>query len=210
MHKHPHKHPPLLQKTTSLVLNLKKEVLEYSINMKNVMKKSLLNLINEEIYVDVESWGNGTTASGENLNVRSVKLKGFHEEDIGASVSKRIIYNDLKRFTVQINQQYIENVCSFYHSDKNYFQFLHYDSKMNGQYTYHTDHYFENPRVLTILVGLNSADEYDGGELFVQNQEKGIKLDKGDVVAFPSNFMFPHKVSPVTRGHRRVLIIWTQ
>jgi len=81
---------------------------------------------------------------------------------------------------------------------------------MNGQYTYHTDHYFENPRVLTILVGLNSADEYDGGELFVQNQEKDIKLDKGDVVAFPSNFMFPHKVSPVTRGHRRVLIVWTQ
>jgi len=107
MHKHPHKHPPLLQKTTSLVLNLKKEVLEYSITMKNVMKKSLLNLINEEIYVDVESWGNGTTASGENLKVRSVKLKGFNEEDIGASVSKRIIYNDLKRFTAQINEQYI-------------------------------------------------------------------------------------------------------
>tara|TARA_R100000908_G_C3700971_1_gene111475 strand:- start:515 stop:727 length:213 start_codon:yes stop_codon:yes gene_type:complete len=68
----------------------------------------------------------------------------------------------------------------------------------------------EHPRVLTILVGLNSVNDYDGGELFVQNNEKGVKLDKGDVVAFPSNFMYPHKVSPITRGERRVLIIWTQ
>lgn len=178
--------------------------------MKNVMKKPLINLINEEIYSDVDSWNNGSTASGENLNVRSVKVRGLDEESIGSSVSKRIIYNDLKKFTSQINEQYIKNVCSFYYSNKNYFQFLHYDSKMQGHYDYHTDHMKENPRILTILVGLNSVDEYDGGELFVQNQEKGIKLDKGDLVAFPSNFMYPHKVSPVTRGHRRVLIIWTQ
>ena len=81
---------------------------------------------------------------------------------------------------------------------------------MKGHYDYHTDHYLENPRVLTILVGLNSSAEYEGGELFVQNQEKGIKLDKGELIAFPSNFMFPHKVAPVTKGQRKVLIIWTQ
>jgi len=192
------------------VLNLKNEVLEYSITMKNVMEKPLINLINEEIYTDIDSWSNGGTAAGEDLKVRSVKVRSLEEDEIGHSVSRRIIYNDLKKFTSFINQEYKKNVSDFYFSDKNYFQFLYYDSKMKGHYEYHTDHMLSNPRILTILVGLNSVDEYEGGELFVQNQKKGIKLNTGDVVVFPSNFMFPHKVSEVTKGHRKVLIIWTQ
>jgi predicted 2-oxoglutarate/Fe(II)-dependent dioxygenase YbiX len=178
--------------------------------MKKVMKEPLIKLINQEIYPDVESWENGSIAAGENLNVRSVKVKGLLEENIGVSVSRRIIYNDLKRFTTFINQQYKDKVCNFYGSTENYFQFLYYDSRMKGHYEYHTDHMKQNPRVLTILVGLNSVNDYEGGELFVQNQENGIKLDRGDVVAFPSNFMYPHKVTPVTKGERKVLIIWTQ
>ena len=192
------------------MLNLKKDVLEYSITMKNVMKEPLIKLINEQVYYLTDSWSNGAIATGEDLGVRSVKVKGFEEEDIGTSVSNRIIYNDLQRFTALINKEYQKNVCDFYTSKESVFQFLYYDSKMKGHYDYHTDYMKEHPRVLTILVGLNSVNDYDGGELFVQNNEKGVKLDKGDVVAFPSNFMYPHKVSPITRGERRVLIIWTQ
>lgn len=174
------------------------------------MKEPLIKLIHEEIYDDVESWEKGTTQAGEDLKIRSVKVRGLYEEDVGPSVSRRIIYNDLKRFTAFINKEYQEKVSPFYSSKESYFQFLYYDSKMKGHYEYHTDHFKERPRVLTILVGLNSTEEYDGGELFIHNQEKGIKLDKGDVVAFPSNFMYPHKVSPVIKGERKVLIIWTQ
>ena len=174
------------------------------------MKKPLINLINEEFYQDVDTWENGEVKRGLDLLTRSVKLRGFLEEEIGNSISKRIVYNELKKFTSALNSEYTKRVSDFYSSDRNYFQFLYYDSKMNGQYTYHTDHFFENPRVLTILVGLNSSDEYEGGELFVCNQEKGVKLGAGDLVCFPSNFMYPHKVAPVTKGARKVLIIWTQ
>ena len=174
------------------------------------MKEPLINLINEQIYYETDTWSNGAIAAGEDLAIRSVKVRGLLEEDIGTSVSNRIIYNDLKRFTSFINRVYHKNVSDFYASTDSVFVFLLYDSKMKGHYDYHTDHMKENPRILTMLVGLNSVNDYDGGELFVQNNEKGVKLDKGDVVVFPSNFMYPHKVSPVTRGERRVLIIWTQ
>ena len=178
--------------------------------MKNVMKKPLINLINEEIYADVDQWERGQIAIGEVPDVRSVKLAGLEEKDIGASVSRRIIFNELKKFANLINTEYQKNISNFYFSKNNYFQFLYYDSKMMDHYDYHTDYVLEYPRVLTILVGLNSVNEYEGGELFVQNQEKGVKLDIGDVVAFPSNFMYPHKVSKVTKGKRKVLVIWTQ
>lgn len=174
------------------------------------MKKTLINLINEELYCNVNDWEMGTVKKGEDRNIRSVKLRGFEEEDIGNSISRRIIYNELKKFTSSINNEYKKNVSDFYFSDKNYFQFLYYDEAMSGHYEYHTDHFLEHPRILTMLVGLNSTDEYEGGELLVGNQKKGVKLGQGDLVVFPSNFMYPHKVNQVTKGARKVLIIWTQ
>jgi len=174
------------------------------------MKEPLIKLINEEIYSNVDAFENGAVSNGENQNIRSVKVNGLFEDDIGSSVSRRFIFNDLKKFTSSLEDSYRESVCSFYHSRDNYFQFLYYDSKMRGHYDYHTDYVKKHPRILTIIVGLNSVDEYEGGELFVQNHMKGVKLDKGDAIMFPSNFMYPHKVAPVTEGERKVLIIWTQ
>ena len=40
---------------------------------------------------------------------------------------------------------------------------------------------------------------------------QGKKLDfkKGDVLIFPSNFLFPHEVKPVKKGTRYSAISWT-
>ena len=35
-----------------------------------------------------------------------------------------------------------------------------------------------------------------------------INLTKGDIIVFPSNFMFPHRVEPVTKGNRYSYISW--
>ena len=58
--------------------------------------------------------------------------------------------------------------------------------------------------VLSILGVLNS--EYEGGE-FVMCGEK-IKLNAGDVIVFPSNFLYPHEVKPVKSGVRYTFVSW--
>ena len=35
-----------------------------------------------------------------------------------------------------------------------------------------------------------------------------IKLKKGDAIMFPSNFMYPHEIMPVTQGTRYSIITW--
>ena len=70
------------------------------------MKKSLINLINEEIYRDVNNWQKAVVASGLNEKIRTVKSTSLYEKEIGNSVSKRIIYNDLKRFTSSVEDEY--------------------------------------------------------------------------------------------------------
>ena len=58
--------------------------------------------------------------------------------------------------------------------------------------------------ILSVLGVLN--DDYEGGEFYIIDEK--IKFSKGDVIIFPSNFMYPHKVEPVTKGTRYSYISW--
>ena len=59
--------------------------------------------------------------------------------------------------------------------------------------------------ILSILGVLN--DDYEGGQ-FVMFDDTKIKFDKGDVLVFPSLFLYPHKVEPVKSGTRYSYISW--
>lgn len=82
-----------------------------------------------------------------------------------------------------------------------------------GKYEFHTDQSnFEN-REITMIISLN--DDYEGGELVHANSvymtgQDGShhNLTTGDICIFPSNFMFPHSIKPVTSGVRYSIVTW--
>ena len=39
-------------------------------------------------------------------------------------------------------------------------------------------------------------------------EDKEIKLKTGDILIFPSNFMYPHRVEPVKKGTRFSFVSW--
>lgn len=57
---------------------------------------------------------------------------------------------------------------------------------------------------------LSGPDEYDGGELVIQDTygQQTVKLPAGDMVVYPSTSL--HAVSPITRGSRWASFFWTQ
>jgi predicted 2-oxoglutarate/Fe(II)-dependent dioxygenase YbiX len=57
---------------------------------------------------------------------------------------------------------------------------------------------------LTLLGFLN--DDYDGGDLYLCNQK--INTKTGDILIFPSNFLYPHRVEPVIMGIRYSWVSW--
>jgi hypothetical protein len=76
----------------------------------------------------------------------------------------------------------------------------------------HIDHivslFSGNPRgipILSILGLLN--DNYQGGE-FIMFDDYEIKLKAGDLLIFPSVFLYPHLVKPVTKGIRYTFVSW--
>ena len=59
--------------------------------------------------------------------------------------------------------------------------------------------------ILSIIGALNH--NYEGGEL-VLFQDTEYRLKAGEVLIFPSNFMYPHQVMPVTKGTRFTYTSW--
>jgi len=59
--------------------------------------------------------------------------------------------------------------------------------------------------VLSLVGALN--DNYQGGE-FVMWEDTEIAIPVGSVLVFPSIFMYPHRVKPVTSGTRYTYVSW--
>ena len=59
--------------------------------------------------------------------------------------------------------------------------------------------------ILSVVGVLN--DDYEGGKL-IMFEDKKIDTKKGDLLIFPSNFLYPHEITPVTKGVRYSYISW--
>jgi PKHD-type hydroxylase len=63
---------------------------------------------------------------------------------------------------------------------------------------------------IACTVFLSEPDDYDGGELIVDDTygEHEVKLPAGDAIVYPSSSL--HRVEPVTRGARVAAFFWVQ
>ena len=66
----------------------------------------------------------------------------------------------------------------------------------------------QGPRILTCSLILN--DDYDGGDFTFFEGEYTIPKKSCSAIVFPSNFCFPHAVTPVSNGDRHVVITWVR
>ena len=88
------------------------------------------------------------------------------------------------------------------------FQFTNYQAP-SGKYGKHIDRSLNIPvRKLSISIQLTNPEEYEGGELYLYDDDKGAVMDKtqGTLILFPSYIL--HEVMPVTKGERNSLVTW--
>lgn len=81
----------------------------------------------------------------------------------------------------------------------------------NSNMINHCDHVHHMPEkiingipILSIIGMLNN--DYEGGKLIFYDKE--YKLKKGEIIVFPSNFLYPHKVTKITKGERYSFVVW--
>lgn len=183
-----------------------KNINDYILVIENVMTHSLCDAILEE-FSNEEEWQKTLINDGrvddkirtaetivisfphvieKNLKVRQ-KLDKYVFVSAGLAIKK---YNE------KFNKAHIEE-------DSGY-ELLRY--KEGQFYTQHTDSFKARPRAVSCSFGLN--DGYEGGEFAFFDREIKIKVPKGAAVMFPSNFMYPHEILPVTKGTRYSIVTW--
>ena len=65
----------------------------------------------------------------------------------------------------------------------------------------------ERKGIPTLSIVGHMNDDYEGGN-FIFFKDYEVKLTAGDIIIFPSVFMFPHRVEKVTKGTRHSFVSW--
>jgi hypothetical protein len=140
-----------------------------------------------------------------------IPVSGSKELDICYSITTTHEYlmkrtwDAINKYVTELNYPWFDGWSGFLS-----IRFNHY--KQGRLMALHCDHIttmFDGERkgvpTLTVLGSLN--DNYEGGE-FVMWEDIVIPLKAGDLMIFPSNFLYPHKVQEVIKGNRYTFVSW--
>ncbi len=180
------------------------EHLEAVVELKNLVSSEFINkiipLINKKAKDNLETKGG--------VNLRKRNVVGY---SLDLETPTNLFYWNL--IQTEIAKLYVYYKAKFpkMFSDKiNQIDLLKYGP--GGKYEIHSDQYTKAARQLSIIINLN--DNYKGGDLiFTDQKEKEIKrfkLSAGSIVFFPSNFMYPHSIEPITKGTRYSIVAWLE
>ena len=178
--------------------------LEAIVEIKNVVSNEFIDKIIP--LINKKAKKNLTVISGLSKDVRNVK--GYH---LTFDTPTDLFYwNYIKSEIERIYTFYKAKFPKMMSSKINQIDLLKYSPE--GKYEIHTDHFTTSIRALSIIINLN--DDYEGGDLIFTDQSekeiKRLKLGKGSIVFFPSNFMYPHGIQPITKGTRYSIVAWLQ
>lgn len=153
-------------------------------------------------------WEDGRLTAGEQ-SARAKNNEQLREDCDETRAVQQLLLRGLERhqifFSAALPKQISPPLFNRYGGEANSFG-NHVDSAVrflrNGAGRVRTD--------VSCTVFLGDPDEYDGGELVVEDTfgEQRVKLPAGDMVLYPGTSV--HRVLPVSRGHRVASYFWIQ
>lgn len=179
---------------------------DYIYIVKNALSLSLCDEILNE-FKNNDEWEEATVGLGQiKKDIRNCKILSMSFPQViqkNNEVRYKLdnsVFNSASKCIQEYNKKFL--YCKI-EEDSGY-QLLKYSE--GGFYGQHTDSYKLHPRSVSCSFILN--DDFDGGEFAFFDRELKYKLSKGDAIMFPSNFMYPHEIMPVTKGIRYSIITW--
>lgn len=174
--------------------------------------KQFINLIEKEAnknwaYLE---WMESKTGGEDHI---ATNYRSSLEMNMGALFSETIVdeildirnifIDDIFKSIDECVWDYRDSFCLNLKADSGY-HLLKYEN--NGEYHVHSDHHPTNERVISLVACI--GEEFDGGELEFPIFNTTIKLQKGSLVIFPSNYPYQHIAHPVTSGTKYSLVTW--
>ena len=188
-----------------------KKLTDYILHLDNWIPKNICKKTIEEIS-QYKTWKRHTYTNA--LTYKHTIKNGDKELDIcyGDNLT---YYDDLLNLTWKALEKYIviDNKGENHFNSWNGFTALRFNRYNKNQIMdKHCDHIhslFEGNKrgipILSIVSVLN--DDFQGGE-FIMFDDYEIKFKSGDLIIFPSVFLYPHLVKAVKKGIRSSFVSW--
>jgi hypothetical protein len=173
---------------------------------RNALSKDLdiVNRLENVILENNDEWFKWTTAMVGYQQVMKdyrdcvdfkVGRKDVEEREKAANSDLKNIYNDIDDRLKACLKHY----CSIYNLQMDFQEvvnFVRYGKDQHFQV--HSDSGFSYVCTVSTVMYLN--DDYEGGELWFPHLDYTYKPEAGDIVLFPSNFIYAHSSLPVKDG----------
>lgn len=157
--------------------------------------------------IDKMSESRQTVESHTGVDLKQKEIRVSNVTWIECAQDSQWLYDRLAYISNQLNGQFYRFDLFGFQEDM---QYTMYDSAAQGHYTWHVDSGVSTSasRKLSVVVQLSDPSEYEGGDLEIMTGVDPTKVTKkkGLVTVFPSYVL--HRVTPVTKGIRKSLVVW--
>ena len=126
---------------------------------------------------------------------------GTSQKELKNKILTALLKNAL--FQTTVRPRSIHSILFSRYSDG-----MSYDTHVDNALMKHNGSFRRSDVSFTLF--LNSPQDYEGGELTIEGvqEEQHYKLDAGSAIIYPSTTL--HRVNPVTKGTRLVVVGWIQ
>jgi hypothetical protein len=185
------------------------KIIDYIQEYKNILSPKLCEQI-IKYYDSIDGWNKSTFGTKDGLSPETNEKVDMDEQWITKKDNGGLYGDLLAGFKIAL-QKYTEKYPDIVVQHSTPFRMNRY-SAPSGFMTRHIDniHHSHGQRYgfphVTMLMFMD--DDYKGGEFSLCD---GLYLKKpkaGTCITFPSNFMYPHEVKPVTEGTRHTVMVW--
>lgn len=184
------------------------EELKYINIFENVLHKTILQRLLKYIDNDIKGEKGriiDNSSGTVNLQTRDVSIHWLSPND--KSLTDVFWYNYLRNIFKKNLDNYFK-IRNMHHGFSKHFE-IHFLKYYKGNhYVKHTDYAKTTPREFSFSLILN--DDFEGGDFcfFFNDKKFPVNLKANSLLIFPSNFIYPHAIEPITSGMRKAVVGW--
>jgi predicted 2-oxoglutarate/Fe(II)-dependent dioxygenase YbiX len=182
------------------------ELKDYILILDNIIPDTLCDDVLNE-YINSNEWTEGYVNNGKiDKQIRDCTTISLSMEETinkNKNIRKKIDDDIFKCVEKAIKQYKKKFNFADINKDTGY-TLIKYEK--NCYFNEHIDTSINTPRVISCSFVLNN--NFKGGDISFFNDKYIYSLKKGSAIIFPSNFLYPHSVLPVTDGTRYSVITW--
>jgi predicted 2-oxoglutarate/Fe(II)-dependent dioxygenase YbiX len=183
------------------------ELKDYILILEDILPDKLCNGILNE-YENSNEWLDATVGNKGDINKKArncttigMSLNSVIEKNQNV---RKILDNEIFECTKKAIEKYNKKFKQAHIFKDTGYNLLKYEK--GGFYTQHVDSFTGDSKTISCSFILNS--NFKGGEFSFFNNTLVYPLKKRSAIMFPSNFLYPHSVLPVTNGTRYSIVTW--